>query len=144
MPGGLNAPGGNVRVEWLVLADSAEVLGNKVYMLGGGWTCLRVHSAFPVQQHFAVCVAVGLGQSEMGLPQEFAVDLLDPHGKLMLTLEAEFVVKSSVEQRWPQPRWHFASAVELRLEGPGCYPVVVHLNGEESHRTQFEVCAAPR
>jgi hypothetical protein len=128
-----------VRVEWLILADSAEVIGNKLYLLGGGWTRLTVHSAFPVAQHFGLALSVALAADEVDRPQEFALDLLNPEGKLLATLEAELVVKPAV----PGPgRWQFASQVDLSMDGPGTYSVVVYLNGEESTRTEFEVVRA--
>ena len=128
-----------MRVEWLILADSAEVLDNKLYMLGGGWTRLTVHSQFPVAQHFGIAISVALDNDETGRPQEFALDLLNPDGKLLATLEAEFVVKTTT----PGPgRWQFASQVDVSLDSPGHYSVVVHLNGEESTRLEFEVARA--
>jgi hypothetical protein len=128
-----------MRVEWLMLADSAEVLGNKLYLLGGGWTCLRVGSEFPVGQHFAVAAAVSLEAGELGRAQEFALDILNPAGKLLATLEAEFQVQALEATTASVHRWQFASLVDLLLEGPGCYPIVVHLNGEETMRSEFEV-----
>ena len=31
-----------MEVDWLILADSAQVTGGKLYMLGGGWDRLTV------------------------------------------------------------------------------------------------------
>ena len=33
-----------MEVEWLILADSAQVIGNKLYLLGGGWDQLAVNT----------------------------------------------------------------------------------------------------
>ena len=39
-----------MEIEWLILADSAQIVGNKLYLLGGGWD-----------------VAHGIAQQQLGL-----------------------------------------------------------------------------
>ena len=43
-----------MEIEWLILADAAQVTGNKLYLLGGGWDRLNVNRDFPVNQHCAI------------------------------------------------------------------------------------------
>ena len=45
------------RVEWLILADEAEVVNGKLYMMGGGWDRLTAQS-LPWGQHMAIAVAI--------------------------------------------------------------------------------------
>src|SRR5688500_1930861 len=45
--------GGQMEVEWLILADSAQVIGGKLFLLGGGWDVLTVNTSFPWQQRCA-------------------------------------------------------------------------------------------
>jgi hypothetical protein len=129
-------------VEWLILADAAEVVNNKLYLMGGGWDRLVVHSEFPVAQHFGVALSVVVPPEETDKAHEFALDVLNPHGKLLATIEAEFEVGKSVDSPNRNQRWQFATAVDLSLEGPGAYPVVVSLNREEAARQVFEVLAS--
>ena len=47
----------NTSIEWLILADSAEVVGGKLYLMGGGWDRLTVHSQ-PAKKNLAVALAL--------------------------------------------------------------------------------------
>ena len=46
-------------VRWIMLADSAEVFNNKVYMIGGGWETLTVNTDLPLAFPCAVVVSLG-------------------------------------------------------------------------------------
>ena len=37
-------------IEWLILADAAEVVGGKLYLMGGGWDRLTVNSQHSCQE----------------------------------------------------------------------------------------------
>ena len=127
-------------VEWLILADAAEVVNNKLYLMGGGWDRLSVHTDFPVAQHFGIALSVVVAPEETEKTHEFALDVLSPEGKLLATIEAEFEVARTSEKR--NQRWQFATSVDLSLERSGSYPVVIHLNRLEAARQVFEVLKA--
>lgn len=129
-------------VEWLVLADAAEVVNNKLYVMGGGWNRLTVRVDFPVVQHFGIALSVMVTPEETEKFHEFALDVLSPEGKLLATFEAEFEVGKTASTVNRNQRWQFATSVDLSLEGPGSYPVVIHLNRLEAARQVFEVLAA--
>ncbi|CAN0254118.1 unnamed protein product [Phaeothamnion confervicola] len=130
-------------VEWLILGDAAEVVNNKLYLMGGGWDRLMVHTAFPVAQHFGVALSVVVTPEETNKPHEFALDVLSPEGKLLATIEAEFEVGRASDTTPRNQRWQFATSIDLSLESAGSYPVVINLNGIEAARQVFEVSVAP-
>ena len=129
-------------VEWLILADAAEVVNNKLYLMGGGWDRLSVHTDFPVAQHFGIALSVVVTPEETEKTHGFALDVLSPEGKLLATIEAEFEVGRIAGSEKRNQRWQFATSVDLSLERPGSYPVVIHLNRLEAARQVFEVLAA--
>ncbi len=47
----------DVTVEWLILADAAEVVAGKLYLMGGGWTVLTVSTSFPHRRNIGVAAA---------------------------------------------------------------------------------------
>ena len=47
----------NTSIEWLILADAAEVVGGKLYVMGGGWDRLTVHSQ-SAKKNLAVALAL--------------------------------------------------------------------------------------
>lgn len=46
-----------VSVDFLILADSAQVQGDKLYMLGGGWSLIWAKE-FPVQHQVAIAAGI--------------------------------------------------------------------------------------
>lgn len=129
-----------MKLEWLILADAAEVIGNKLYLMGGGWDKLAVHTQFPVAQHLAVAVSIAVEPDELGKTHEFVLDVQSPEGKWLASLEADFEVTlppGSKSQR--VQRWQFASSMDLSLDVAGQYAIVVFLNGDEAGRQIFEV-----
>lgn len=127
-----------MQIEWLFLADAAEVLNNKLYVMGGGWESLQVHDAFPIVQHFAVAISVRLEPHEVNKSHEFALDIESPSGVLLATIEADFELVPE-EGATGQHRWQFASAIDLEISSAGSHRVVVHLNGQEQARHPFLV-----
>lgn len=128
-----------MNVEWLVLADAAEVVGNKLYLMGGGWDRISVHTDFPVAQHFGIAISVLVPWEETDKVHEFVMDVQSPDGKLLATVEAEFEVGRTADGRPRPQRWQFASSVDLSLDSPGRYSVVIHLNGNQAAVQTFEV-----
>ena len=47
-----------LEVDWLILADHAEVIGGKLYMNGGGWNRVATKGSFPVTKSFSVALAI--------------------------------------------------------------------------------------
>lgn len=134
-----------MQVEWLILADAAEVVGSKLYLLGGGWDRLTVHSGFPVVQHCAVAVSVMVGWEETKLAHEFALEVVDQHGNLLSAVEAEFEVgRPPGVPAGQSQRWQFATDLELVLEQPGRHAIIAAIGGEEEARQEFEVVSGVR
>lgn len=129
-----------MKLEWLILADAAEVIGNKLYIMGGGWDRLTVHADFPVAQHLAIAVSITLEPDELEQTHEFVLDVQSPQGKWLASLEADFEVSLPEGSSSKQPqRWQFASSMDLSLDVAGTYAVVIFLNGDEVGRQAFEV-----
>lgn len=136
---------GRMKVEWLILADAAEVVNNKLYLLGGGWDRLTVHSGFPVFQYCAVAAAVVVPWDDTEKTHNFALEVYDEDGKLLQSQEAEFEVgRPPGVQPGREQRWQFAGDFELVLEKPGRHRVVARCNGELKSRQEFEVIVGRR
>ena len=65
-----------MEVEWLMLADSAQVVGSKLYLLGGGWDVLAVHKDFPFGQQLAIALAVKVPWNETNQRHNFEIEVL--------------------------------------------------------------------
>lgn len=134
-----------MEVEWLMLADAAQVVGNKVYVLGGGWDVLSVLTGFPIQQQCAVAVSVKVPWNETNQRHTVEVEGLseqpsteDP--KSMFKVEGQFEVGRPAGIRPGQDqRIQLAIAVNLSLEGPGTNVIIARIEGQEMRRIHFSV-----
>lgn len=134
-----------MEIEWLILADAAEVVGNKLYVLGGGWDRLTVHAGFPLEQHCAVAASVRVPWHETEIAHDFAIEFLNEEGVVLESLGAEFEVgRPPGLAPGREQRWQFSGDFDLRLDTPGRYAVIGLLEGQERARLYFEVVSGVR
>lgn len=137
-------PGPGVQVEWLILADAAEVVGNKLYLLGGGWDVLTVNSSFPVDHPCAMAVSFRVPWSETNRPFDIEVEIQDADGKSVasITGKSEVGRPAGVPAGHPQ-RTQIAANMGLRFAGPGTYVIIARVDGDEKQRVPFNVVPGP-
>jgi len=66
-------------IEFIVLADRAEVLGGKLYLMGGGFDRVAV-TQLPGAAKFDVAVSVLVDYHETNVQHLFEISCLDPDG----------------------------------------------------------------
>jgi hypothetical protein len=134
-----------VEIEWLILADSAQVTGNKLYLLGGGWDRLNVSKDFPVNQRCAIAVAIKIPWNDTNLKHVFEVEVL---GEDQITEAPQSLAKINGQFEVGRPvgipagqdqRIQMAIDMGLRLDGPGTKTVIARIDGEEMKRLYFTV-----
>jgi hypothetical protein len=134
-----------VEVEWLILADSAQVIGNKLYVLGGGWDTLNVAAGFPVQQQFALALSVRVPWNETNQKHAVEVEGLGEQPsteepKSLFKVNGQFEVGRPAGIRPGQDqRIQLAIGVNLKLEAPGTNIIVARIEGQEMRRVHFNV-----
>ena len=62
-----------LEVDWLILADHAEVIGGKLYMNGGGWNRVATKGSFPVTKSFSVALAIRVPWTLTNRPHKFEI-----------------------------------------------------------------------
>lgn len=68
-----------MKIEFVVLADAAQVAGGKLFILGGGWSLFRaMHFPSPVQ--LAVAASISFTASEIGLKFPLQIIVADDAG----------------------------------------------------------------
>ena len=134
-----------MEVEWLILADSAEVVGNKLYLLGGGWDRLTVNTEFPIEQRCAIALSVRVPWNETNQKHVFEVEVTseDPNTeqpKSLVKVGGQFEVgrPPGIPQGQEQ-RIQLAINMSLRLETPGTKIIVARIEGQEMRRVHFNV-----
>ncbi len=138
-----------IRVDSFFLADNAQVVGEKLYVLGGGWNYLDLKSPAHQVELFAlvgrVLVPMQDGDFEIPLeihlehPQHPEIMLGGPRFRLLLRSKTLPVQRRSVETATP----FVIEVFGLSFSTPGEYAFVVRYGEEELARSRFEVRFIP-
>jgi hypothetical protein len=138
-----------VEVEWLVLADSAQVVGNKLYLLGGGWDRLTVNTEFPVNQRCAIALSVRVPWNETNQKHTFEVEMTsdDPsteQPKSLMKVGGQFEVgrPPGIPQGQDQ-RIQLAIDMNVTIETTGTKDIVARIEGQVMRRIHFNVVPGP-
>lgn len=129
-----------IRLEWLMLADYAEVVAGKLYVMGGGWESI-LGETLPVQRLIAIAVACRVPWNMTNEPHVLEFVMQDEDGN-----QIDPIVSTEFELGRPprlprghEQRFQMAVAVPARFERTGSYVVNVRLNGEDIGSTNFFV-----
>ena len=131
-------------VEWLILADAAEVTGGKLYLIGGGWNQITVQR-FPFQQGMSIAVSFRVPWNQTNEKHSFEIDVADVDGASIARVPGEFEVgrRAGIPAGQDQ-RAQFVVNVNWTIKKAGGYVVVCRLYGRERRRFPFNVVAAPQ
>ena len=138
--------GEHVALEWLILADAAQVVSNKLYMIGGGWDVLTVNSGFPADHPMAVAASFTVPWSDTNQKHSTDIEIFDEdRNAVMANVTAEFEVGRApgIPPGLAQ-RTQLAVTLGLRIEHAGQYTIRSRVNGEEQpRRACFRVLEGP-
>lgn len=132
-----------VGVEWVVLADHAEVLNSKLYLMGGGWETLTVET-LPRPFRLALAVAFSIPWNETNKAHTLEVELRTEDGASLARIEGQLEVGRPPGIRPGQTqRVQMAATLELTFESLGTYEVVAGVVGGDRTSTTFTVMMPP-
>ena len=132
-----------MRLEWLVLADAAELVGGKLYLLGGGWETMLVN-ALPVQQQMALALAFDVEWNETNQKHQFELKIQDQDAKELAKVEAAFEVgRPPGIPAGQSQRFQLVVPAKLTFTELGTYEIRVVLVGKEQSPVRFHVVAGP-
>ena len=129
-----------MRVEFLLLADRAEAIGGKLYLMGGGFDRVGM-MVLPGTAQFDVAVGVLVGYNETNLQHSFEIRCEDADSNLVFP-STQGVIEVG---RPPGMSAGSEQRAMIVLRGPfpfqvvGEYSWVAVLNGERQQRTSFRV-----
>lgn len=128
-----------MKLDFLVLADGAQVAGDKLYVLGGGWTVVWARE-FPIVHPASLAIGLMVDWQETNEKHAIEVQLLDGDGESL----GDPLVKGDFEVGRPPgippglaQRFMIAANVNLSLAIPGPYIVVVRIDGTDIESTSF-------
>jgi hypothetical protein len=132
-------------LEWVILADSAQVVGNKLYLLGGGWDVVNIGQPFPVQHAFAIALSFRVPWQQTNQRHAAEVRIIAEDQQEVARVGAQMEVGSPVGIRPGQAqRIQMAMNLMLMLPRDGIYEIRISINGEEQpRRASFSTVVNP-
>lgn len=133
-----------MKTEWLILADHVDVVGNKLYLNGGGWDMLTVNSPFPVQQSLGLATAFSVPWNETNQRHSVEIEVLTADGITLAKAGGQLEVgRPPGLPAGQSQRAQLAVNMTLVLEKPGTYEVVTRVEGHDDASTHFNVMPGP-
>ena len=134
----------SMEIEWLILADAAETVAGKLYMIGGGWDRLIIHQSFPHRQKVAIAVAIRVPWSMTNEKHTLRLVVITTDGQELGGIDAQFEAGRPAGGAVGQPqRAQFAANFDLEFRGPGSYAVSGSIDGTRVRDYPFTVAAGP-
>lgn len=131
-------------VDFLILADGAQVAGDKLYVLGGGWTVVWSRE-FPVKHPAAIAIGMMVPWPETNQRHTLEVVLVTGDGTQVGSplVAGEFEVgRPAGTPAGAAQRFMMAAGVEFDLAAPGSHEIVVRVDGTDVKRASFHALQA--
>jgi hypothetical protein len=134
-----------VQAEWLILGDAAQVVGNKLYLLGGGWDVLTVNSGFPVEHTCAVAASFSIPWSDTNQRHEIALEVQDADAGTLMCIAGQVEIgRPPGIPHGTVQRAQIVADMRLEFTHPGTYVLIARVGDQESKRITFNVVAGSR
>lgn len=126
-------------IEWLILADSAQVVGNKLFLMGGGWDRI-VLNKLPSQHALSIAFAIKVPWNETNEKHAFEIEFVSEDGESIQKLGGTFEAgRPSGTTPGQEQRIQTAVNAIMVFGKPGTIAVVARIDGEERRRVAFKV-----
>ena len=133
-----------MEVEWLVIADSAQIVGSKLYLLGGGWDTAFINQPFPITHRFAVAVAFKIPWEETHDKHPFEVEIQDDDGNHVFSVKGQLAVGQPLGTLpGASQRAQAAAEITMEIKKAGNFVAIAKADGEEGGRFPFRIVAGP-
>jgi len=132
-----------IRVEWVILADHAEVVGGKLYLVGGGWDTIALAPGSERDYLLSLAVSLRVPWNQTNERHDLRIVVEDQDGKELASLGGQFEVgrPAGIPAGHPQRFQMAVNHLSITFEAAGAYAVVVSVNGrlDPFARTPFFV-----
>lgn len=130
----------SIDVDFLILADYAEIVGGKLYLMGGAWDRMTVRDAAQPMR-FAVALGVLVPWNATNQTHNLRVTIEDAdatqHGTL---IESSFVAGRPPDLKPGSTQRVLLAVVSIAAPPPaGDYALLVTIDGEQRRRVGFTV-----
>jgi hypothetical protein len=127
-----------MKIEFLILADAAQVVGGKLFMLGGAWNLHRSGN-YPSQFQFSVALSILVPWNEAGIRHPFTLTIADDAVlPVMPKIQGQFEVgKSGQIPEGTAQRALVSVNITMAVPRPGKY-IVYATAGSSKVDTTFD------
>jgi len=134
-----------MRALFLILADAAQVVEGKLYMLGGGWNTVFV-DALPASRGSNIAIGLEVASDEVEVRHSFRLTLLSPGEEAEPEIgRGEFEVGRPPETPGgTEQRLIAAFPIVLQLGQQGRFIVRFYVDGTEMGQAAFGVVHRPQ
>ena len=132
-----------MRIEYALLADAAQAVGGKVFVLGGGWNLFRAAN-YPAPVHLAIAMGLGFSSDEVGIKYPLNVVIADEAGVPIIPEMKGQVETGQLAMDSPKGasvKIPVAINVNMSVPHPGTYGIVVTA-GSSTAQLSFEAIFA--
>jgi hypothetical protein len=129
-----------MEVEFLILADAAEAVNGKLYMLGGGWDVLTINLPLPYQQPFAIAAGLLVPWNATNQRHDIEVEIQTDDGVVAAKMSGQLEIgrPPGLPTGYSQ-RVVLAFNGVMNIEAPGTFVIAAKIQGQESKRVSFRV-----
>ena len=126
-----------------MLADAAEIVGGKLYVLGGGWDKLTVQ-ALPANKNLSVALALRVPWHETNRQHRFQIEMTDENGAQSVSVEGATEVGRPVGIPQGQSQTvQLVINIEASLGKLGANVITARVNDSEERSVRFNVVSGP-
>ena len=123
-----------MKIEYAVLADAAQAVGGKVFILGGGWAVFRAAN-YPTPIQLAVAVGMAFTSNEIGIKYPLSLVIADEAGVPIVPEMKAQVETGQLPPDAPKGapiKVPLAVNMNLSIPRPGRYGVVVTVGSSKA------------
>ena len=133
-----------METEWLILADYATMVNEKLYLQGGGWYTLTVNSGFPATHAIGIAASFAVPWNETNQKHNVEIDIVTEDGQSLAKIEGGIEVgRPPGIPMGQEQRAQIAGSMVLQIPKPGTYSIIASVEGQESRRISFNVVPGP-
>lgn len=133
-----------MEVEWIILADAAEAVNNKLYLIGGGWETLTINSPLPLLHPCAIAVAFSVPWNETNQRHNIEIAIDDQDGGQLVKVEGQVEVgRPPGIPLGKAQRVQMAIGMALPIQKLGTHVIIVRIEGQDAKRVDFNIVAGP-
>ena len=131
------------KVDFVILADRAEAVNGKLYMMGGGWDRMWV-ADFAQPQSISMAIGILVPWNATNQPHHLTIRMESQDAIELATLGLNFNAgRPATLGQAESQRITLAFQAAIPLPGPGTYVIKALINDVESKQTVFYVQTLP-